>query len=207
MQQRPFVLGVDLDGVCANFEAAFRRVVAAELDVDDSSLGVQTTWEFSDSGWPIRGREHFMDLNRAGIDKHEMYKVMEPIAGASDTLWRLSDDGVHIRIITHRLLVPWSHVRAATDTVGWLEQVRSDGRPLIPYRDLCFMADKTAVGADLYIDDAPHNIIGLRSAGCEVICFDTEYNRSIEGLRARNWDEVETIVRSRMATWSAGTVG
>ena len=32
-----FVLGVDLDGVCADHTAAFRRVVALERGVDEES--------------------------------------------------------------------------------------------------------------------------------------------------------------------------
>ena len=101
---------------------------------------------------------------------------------------RLSDAGVWIRIITHRLYVNWSHATAISDTVEWLDRVR------IPYRDICFMGDKPEVGADLYIDDGPHNIEALRDTGNRVIIFDTPYNRHVAGTRARTWKECEQLV-------------
>ncbi|MFT6812788.1 MAG: 5'-nucleotidase, partial [Ilumatobacter sp.] len=57
-----------------------------------------------------------------------------------------------------------------------------------------FLGKKPQVEANAYIDDAPHNIEQLRSAGNTVIAFEQPYNRDIEGLRATNWGEVEAIV-------------
>ena len=36
--ETPFVLGVDLDGVCADYTTAFREIAAQELGVDKSAL-------------------------------------------------------------------------------------------------------------------------------------------------------------------------
>jgi 5'(3')-deoxyribonucleotidase len=190
-----FVLGVDLDGVCTDYRAAFRSVVAREVDVDIDAIGPQTHWGFPESGWPIRDEEHYRELHRIGVLQYRMFADAPAIEGASDALWRLSDAGVHIRLITHRLYVPWGHDVVVADTVTWLQTPReSDGRPRIPYRDLCFMGDKTDVGADLYVDDAPHNVLALRRARADVICFDQLYNQHIPGLRGRDWDDVERIV-------------
>ena len=93
-----------------------------------------------------------------------------------------------IRIITHRLYLNWGHAEVVSDTVQWLDDAR------IPYRDLCFLGDKPEVGADLYIDDAPHNITALRRAGHDVIVFDQPYNAELDGPRACGWDEVEPLV-------------
>ena len=38
---RTYVLGVDLDGVCGDYTAAFRSVVASELGVDDAELPLE----------------------------------------------------------------------------------------------------------------------------------------------------------------------
>jgi hypothetical protein len=108
-------------------------------------------------------------------------------------LWRLSDAGVWIRLITHRLYVNWGHAVAVADTVGWLD---AHG---IPYRDLCFLGQKPHVEADAYVDDAPHNVEALRSTGSRVIVFDQPYNRELAGPRAQSWLEVERLVVDLMA--------
>jgi 5'-nucleotidase len=194
-----FVLGVDLDGVCADYESAFRNVVSLETGVDVSELPPQNHWDFKDSGWPIRDEEHYKALHQSAVTKYHMFASMPVIEGASDALWRLSDLGVHMRVITHRLYVSWEHATAVSDTVAWLNQPRSDLRPLIPYRDLCFMGDKTDIGADLYIDDSPPNIEAMRRVRADVICFDHLYNKDLPGLRAYGWDDVEKIVMSRLS--------
>ena len=57
--------------------------------------------------------------------------------------------------MTHRLYANWGHAIAVADTVEWLDAVG------IPYRDLCFLGRKPAVEADLYVEDAPHNVAEL----------------------------------------------
>jgi len=100
---------------------------------------------------------------------------------------------VWIRIITHRLYVNWGHAMAVADTVEWLDATG------IPYRDLCFLGAKPQLGADCYVEDAPHNVEALRDTGSHVIVFDQPYNRGVPGPRARDWSEVETLVGDRVA--------
>lgn len=185
-----FVLGVDLDGVCGDHAEAFRRVVAAERGIDPADLAPQTTWDFTEWGLD---REEFERLHRVAIVEHRMFRTMPAIAGAAEALWRLSDAGVWIRLITHRLYANWGHAIAVADTVDWLD---ANG---IPYRDLCFLGDKPSVGADAYIDDAPHNAAALRAAGAEVLVFSQPYNQHVDGPRAEGWAEAEQWVLDRMA--------
>jgi 5'-nucleotidase len=191
---RAFVLCVDLDGVVADYETAFRSVVAAELGVDEASIPAQVSWDYTECGWGIRDRDHFLELHATAVARHAMFLTMPEIRGASDTLWRLSDRGVHIRVVTHRLVHHWNHDTVVADTVRWLQRPRSDGRPRIPYRDVCFIADKADVGGDLYIDDAPHNIAALRDAGTDAVVFTAGYNTFVDGPRAGDWDDIETLV-------------
>ena len=107
-----------------------------------------------------------------------MFRTMPPVEGVAEALWRLSDAGVWIRLITHRLYANWGHAVAVGDTVAWLDEVG------IPYRDLCFLGRKPEVEADAYVDDAPHNIEELRRAGNTVVVFDQPYNRHLDGPRA-----------------------
>jgi 5'-nucleotidase len=186
LSPRPeFIFGVDLDGVVGDHTRRFRDIVAEMRGVDPESLPLERSWNFGE--WGIE--DDYDDYHRAAVVEYDMFRTMPVVDGAADALWRLSDAGIWIRIITHRLYVHWGHEKAVADTAAWLDTHR------IPYRDLCFLGAKPQVEADAYIDDAPHNIEGLRAAGNTVIVFDQSYNRSItEGPRAANWAEVEEIV-------------
>jgi 5'-nucleotidase len=185
-----FVLGVDLDGVCGDHTAAFREVVARERGVSPESLPEQRSWSFRE--WGLDGAT-FEVLHRRAILEHRMFRTMAPIPGCAEVLWRLSDSGVWIRLITHRLYTNWGHAVAVGDTVAWLDEHG------IPYRDLCFLGDKPQVEADAYVDDAPHNVASLRAGGSPAIVFDQPYNRDLDGPRARSWGEVEVLVADLMA--------
>jgi 5'-nucleotidase len=189
MSEPWFILGVDLDGVCGDHTEAFRQVVAAERGIDPVTLPDQTSWNYYE--WGLDD-DTFLALHRRGVLEHRMFRTMPVIEGAADALWRLSDAGVWIRLITHRLYANWGHAVAVADTVAWLD---ASG---IPYRDLCFLGNKPQVEAHVYVDDAPHNIAALRAEGNDVIVFDQSYNRDVEGPRAATWDEIETLVLESM---------
>ena len=182
----PFVFGVDLDGVCGDYTAAFRSVVAAELDVSEASLPDTRSWDFHE--WDLDRAGGFERLHALAVTEHRMFATMPPMKHVADVLWRLSDAGIWIRVITHRLYVNWGHAAAVADTVSWLDSNR------IPYRDICFLGNKPDVGADVYVDDGPHNIRALRAAGHHAIVFDQPYNRDLGGPRAADWLELEDQV-------------
>ena len=190
-----FVLGVDLDGVCADYTSAFRRIVAMERNVDAESLTTEVSWDFVE--WGLN-RDSFLELHKTSVQDHRMFKNMPALEGVSDALWRLSDAGVWIRIVTHRLVTHWGHALIVSDTVDWLDAKS------IPYRDICFLGRKPEIEADAYVEDAPHNVEALRERGNTVIVFDQPYNRDLDGLRASNWVEVEAIV-SELAAKKVGS--
>ena len=175
-----FILGVDLDGVCGQHTEIFRHLVAHELGIDEESLPLQRSWDFSE--WNFSDGD-FERLHRTAVLEHRMFRDMEVMPGCAEVLWRLSDAGIWIRIVTHRLYVNWGHAIAIADTADWLDRHR------IPYRDICFLGDKPDVAAHAYVDDGPHNIAALRNADHNVITFDQPYNRDIEGPRVANWAE------------------
>ena len=192
MSATSFVFGVDLDGVVGDYENAFRAHVAKTKNVAAASLPPMTSWSFSNSGWGISSDEEFYGLHADAV-RNGLFLTMDALPGASEQLWRLSDAGIHIRIITHRLVVKGTHSLAAGDTARWLD-LKS-----IPFRDLCFIGDKPQAGADLYVDDAPHNIANLRASAGEqaAVVFDQPYNRHLDGPRATNWAELADYVLER----------
>ena len=185
-----FVLGVDLDGVVADYTVGFREVVAADRGVDPESLSLERGWDFEEWGFEPGDFERY---HRQAVNEQRILANLPVVDGAADALWRLSDAGIWLRVITHRLYVNWGHAVAVADTVTWLDENQ------IPYRDICFLGDKPEVEADTYIDDAPHNISALRAAGNDVIVFDQPYNRDAAHPRAHSWPEVEELVLGRYA--------
>jgi 5'-nucleotidase len=184
------VLGVDLDGVCAGYEDGFRRSVARQLGREPDELPPQRVLDqFSE--WGLQP-DDFARLHRAAVVEDRMFRTMAPLPGVSEALWELSDLGVWIRIITHRLCVNWAHETTAADTAAWLDEQR------IPYRDLCFIGAKPDVGADIYVEDSPANVLRLRASGRYTIVFDQLYNRELPGPRAHDWSDVVALVREQL---------
>lgn len=189
---REFILGVDLDGVVADYEGWFRDFVATRKGVHPNELAPVTEWSFVSNGW-FNSDAEYLDAHREAVNNHQMFAKLSPLKGVSDALWALSDAGIRIRIVTHRLVVNFTHAPAVRDTVQFLDDHS------IPYRDICFVKDKADVGCDLYIDDAPHNIESLRAKHGPAVAmvYDQAYNRHIPGLRATNWDDVVAEVSRR----------
>jgi 5'(3')-deoxyribonucleotidase len=192
---RQFVLGVDLDGVCADYYPFMRAVVGEWLGRDPEQMPRDVGWEMAE--WGVEPGE-FHKVHRFAVVERGLFLEMGMIPGAGPALRRLSNLGIRIRIITHRLIIEHFHQIAVSQTVEWLD------RHAIPYWDLCFMGEKGAVNADLYIEDSPHNIEALLQEQRDVIVFTHSANRHLEvsaERRARDWDEAERLIVDRFRAW------
>ncbi len=193
---RQFVLGVDLDGVVADFARGLKPIAAEWLGVEEACLTDDISYGFRE--WGLERAGGYDALHRFAVKERELFARLAPIAGAPAALRRLSAIGdVRIRIITHRLYIHWFHKEAIRQTTEWLEHQG------IPYWDICFMRDKAAVGANLYLEDSPENIRALRAAGHETIVVVNSTNRDLPPPRAGTWDEVERLVSERVERWKA----
>ena len=191
-----FVLGVDLDGVCGDYIAAFHQFCRTSgFDVPEEQD--TEAWDLVTAGW-FPDRDSYAEAHRQAV-QNGLFASMPEVPGASETLWALSDLEIHIRVVTHRLIGHGDHGTVVSDTVRWLQAPKQHGRHRIPFRDLAFLGTKESINSDLHLDDAPHVIEAMREAGHEVIIFDRPYNRHLGGLRAKNWDEVYAIVAERVA--------
>jgi 5'(3')-deoxyribonucleotidase len=193
MDDERFVLGVDLDGVCADFYGGLRKVAAEWLNVPLSSLPTNVSYGLPE--WNLDKAGGYEDLHRFAVTQRELFRRLKPLPRAPVVLRRLSKKKVRIRIITHRFFIKYFHQEAARQTIEWLDNYD------IPYWDLCFVMDKTAVGADLYVEDSPKNIASLRDQKLTTIIFANSTNRKIPGLRATSWPEVEKIVLKELGRW------
>jgi 5'(3')-deoxyribonucleotidase len=199
MDESSFILGVDLDGVVGDFYGAIRKIAAEWLNRPLESLTTEVTYGLDE--WGIAEFGGYNRLHRFAVTQRNIFRDMEPIKNAPTVLRKLSNQGIRIRIITHRLFLKYSHRTSITQTVDWLDNYD------IPYWDICFMNDKGAVGAHVYIDDAPENIISLRKQGCKTIVFSNSTNRDLSGPRADDWLEVERLVMDAREEWKTGTMG
>jgi 5'(3')-deoxyribonucleotidase len=199
MDDNTFILGVDLDGVVGDFYSAMRKIAAEWLNKPLETLTTEVTYGLDE--WGIAEFGGYSRLHRFAVTQRNIFRDMEPIRNAPAILRKLSNQGIRIRIITHRLFLKYSHRNSITQTVDWLDNYD------IPYWDICFMNDKGAVGAHVYIDDAPENIISLRNLGCKTIIFSNSTNRNLPGPRADDWFEVEHLVMEAKEEWRTGTVG
>ena len=190
------VLGIDLDGVCADFYARMREIAAEWFEVDINTLTDSPSYGLDE--WGIQTPDQYEQLHRFAVTQRQLFATAPPIPGARSTLRRLSDEGYRIRIITHRLFIHFFHQDAVSQTIDWLD------RHGIPYSDLCFMKEKDQVGADIYVDDAPENIERLRARGHYAICFGNSTNEHLAAPRAKDWNEVYRLVKERRPS-SGGT--
>ena len=181
------VIGVDLDGVCADFYGRMREIAAEWLEVNVNSLTTSPTYGLKE--WGL-GEGQYEKLHRFAVTQRQLFESCPVIDGARRVLRKLSDEEYRIRIITHRLFIPFFHEIAVRQTIVWLE------KHAIPYWDLCFMKEKDQVGADVYIDDAPSNIQALRKQHCFAICFANSTNFGVSEPRAQNWDQVYRLIKA-----------
>jgi 5'(3')-deoxyribonucleotidase len=194
-EQRQFVLGVDLDGVVADFYGGIRPIAAEWLGVPIESLTPTPSYGLTE--WHLDSMGTYEDLHRFAVTQRNLFRNLQPMQGAAAALRRLSQAGVRIRIITHRLYLKYFHEEAVQQTVAWLEHHG------VPYWDLCFMKDKGAVGADLYVEDSPENVCALRAGGHPTIVFENSTNVDLAQPRARSWGEIEGLVLGAVERWRA----
>jgi 5'(3')-deoxyribonucleotidase len=176
-------LGIDLDGVVADFNAAWIGRYNAEFGAL-LPLDAVRHWD------GIPDVTHFTDM--AGFwgwarhqDGASLFRHLEPYPGALEALNRLERAGHDIVVLTFK--PDW----AVSDTFAWLGEHR------IPTREVHVTEDKHLVACDLYLDDAPHQLERIaaarpRSTTCR---FVRPWNRPVPGIvDVAGWTEFEEIV-------------
>jgi 5'(3')-deoxyribonucleotidase len=183
------ILGVDLDGVCADFYTRMREIAAEWFERPLEELTQEVSYGLPE--WGIRTDEEYNSLHRFAVTERDLFKTSPLIPGARRYLRLLSNEGARIRIITSRLQIRYFHNLAVTQTTDWLDH---NG---IPYWDLCFMRGKEQIGAHIYVDDTPDNLRTLRDKDLYAICFVNSTNAMIGEPRANSWEDVYRLVHAR----------
>jgi len=178
-------LGIDLDGVVADFNSGWVARYNAEFGTGLTS-GQVVSWN------AMEDLTHFEDMGAfwdwaAGDNGHSIFRHLETYPDALPALDRLSR-GHDVVILTTK--PDW----AVHDTFAW---IADHG---IPTREVHMTNRKWRVPCDVYLDDAPHQVEGLHLNRPEaVVCrFVRPWNHPVAGTRdVHDWDEFVTLVQGR----------
>lgn len=191
------VIGLDLDGVCANFTVAVRDAYLEDYGV---LLGESTHWNY------ILENTHFeawSDIYAWLKERDHFWLNVPEYEGAREGVKELLDLGYPVVVVTHR--PDWGQ----EDTVAWVERFWPEGYAT-PTVVLAY--DKTTVAFDILIDDGPHNIEAMEGIGRRSLIFDQPWNQGVQEseltLRAEGWSGVLAIlVGADIPTESATIIG
>ncbi|HEU4319466.1 MAG TPA: hypothetical protein VFS66_05240 [Acidimicrobiia bacterium] len=176
-------LGIDLDGVVANFTKGwmdfYNRQYGTTFVVDDSKR-----WN------DLVDLTHFNDMDEfwqwsSDLDGRSVFWHLEPFPGAIEALQQFAEEGHDIIIITTK---PGF---AEEDTHEWIE--RHD----IPAKEVHITAQKWLFECAVYLDDGPHILPALvRHRPEATVCrYVRPWNEPVPGaIDVRDFVEFRGVV-------------
>ena len=180
-------LGIDLDGVVADFNAGwvgrYNREFEASLTTD-----MVDSWDAMGDITHFESLKGFWEWAENG-EGASVFRHLDPYPGALETLDRLA---ANHQIVVISAKFEW----ALHDTYAWI----ADNK--LPTREVHITYAKWRVPCDVYLDDSPHQIEELsRNRPESVECrFIRPWNEPVLGVRdVSSWNEFEMLVDHR---WS-----
>lgn len=187
-----YVLGLDLDNTAAQYNEGLRTHMIANYGYRVKDFPEPYNYNFTKTGWPFTSYEHYLAMHKEAVEAG-LFRALRPMDGVVDAVNELRDNGVHVSVVTHRLLHDFTYHLVASDTVHWLDRVG------LRFDSISFSSRKSEIRAHSYVEDAPSNINAIHEAGMKVFAFNKLYNADIEGDRIHSWadDGVEKILAHR----------
>lgn len=176
-------LGIDLDGVVANFNQGW-------IDFYNREFGAELVPESVEAWDGLTAITHFEDMSAfwrwsSDLDGRSLFWHLEPFPGAVEALHRLDEDGHDIVILTTKPRF------AIEDTHEWI--AAHD----IPTDEVHILGDKWRIDCDVYLDDGPHILPKLvRHRPHRVVCrYVRPWNSPLEGaVDVHDFDEFRALV-------------
>ena len=175
-------LGIDLDGVVADFNTGWMTRYNAEQGTNLTPDQV-TDWDAMIPLTHFTSIEEFWHWARNG-DGPGLFRHLPVLPGASSALRRLSR--------RHQIVIITTKPRwANAETFSWI------GDNAIPTREVHIIGRKWLVDCDIYLDDGPHNLEGLVTHHPDrVVCrYVQPWNYPIPGVAdITSWEAFEDLV-------------
>ena len=176
-------LGVDLDGVVANFNRGwierYNRDFGAALTEDQI-----VEWDAPVDLTHFDHMDLFWEWARTCGEGRSVFRWLDAYPGAVAAIQRLAGDGHEIVILTTKPDF------AIDDTHDWLSDKG------VPTTEVHILHDKSTVGCDFYIDDADHNVAALVAAHprATVCRYVRPWNSPVAGaIDVGDWSDIERV--------------
>lgn len=180
-------LGIDLDGVVADFNAGWIRLHRDEFG-SELHPEMVVTWDGLHELGGFADMRAFWRWARGNADRPSIFRHLDPYPGALETLHRLDRAGHAIVIVTTK--PRWARV----DTLRWLADHD------VPTAEVHMTNRKHEVVCDVYLDDAPHVLHDLvRYRPGSVVCrFVRPWNEPVDGaVDISGWEDFHGVVTGR----------
>ncbi|MDP8959299.1 MAG: hypothetical protein M3N51_08925 [Actinomycetota bacterium] len=176
-------LGIDLDGVVADFNSGWIRRYNQDFGAELRSDAVQV-WD------GLHELTHFPDMKQfwawaQGHGGGSIFRRLEPYEGALEALRRLDREGHEVVILSSK--PRW----AVHDTFAWIADQR------LPTCEVHLTEAKWRVPCDVYLEDAPHQLAKIHDSRPEALTcrYVRPWNRPLLGVRdVQDWDEFVEMV-------------
>lgn len=187
MAKKSLRLGIDLDGVVADFNAGWMSLHNAEFGGSLTSDMV-TSWDGLHRLGGFDDMDAFWAWARGNQDRPSIFRHLDLLPDALDTLRAL--DGAGHRVVIVSTKPEW----AVHETLHWL----ADNQ--IPTREVHLTFMKHEVDCDVFLDDAPVVLPDLVEHRPDaLVCrFVRPWNVPVEGaVDVKSWAEFHAMVIER----------
>ena len=177
-------LGIDLDGVVANFNEGWMRRYNEAFGTDLEPAMV-TSWNAMIDLTRFASMQEFWDWAKGG-DQPSIFRDLPTFPDAVPALHRLA--------AAHKIVIITTKPRwAVHDTFAWISEHG------LPTQEVHMISRKWEVECDVYLDDAPHLLprLVVQRPEATIVRFERPWNREVDGAHSvASWAEFERLVET-----------